>query len=380
MRKKFKLFSFLASFALAGSVAPVMAQTAAATPAATAAAATPTAVPTPVVTVDGLVDTYFSYDFSDPSKVPTAGNNSYWYNSASDSYTLGLAEAKITATQGAASGHLVLAYGEENGGLGIGTGTSGFDVLQAYVSYNPGQWTFNFGKFVTWMGYEVIESVGNANYSHSLLFNALPYWHTGVSVNYAPTTVFNATFYATDGINTTAVGGTGETLGLEAVVAPNAMWSFTGNGLFAPIGGSQEAVVGEGIIVYKPSAWSFALDGEFGTSGVAAGTAPSYFGVALYGKYQIQSDWDVALRLEYINDSADDLLDLYGNNPLSTPGKAFTGDEVTLTIEHDFMPNLIARLEGRVDMASYNGASADVFDADTSSSQATATGSMAYTF
>ncbi len=384
MRKTIKLFSFLASFALAGSLAPVMAQTAAATPAATAAAATPTAVPTPAVTVDGLVDTYFSYNFNNPSSNPYAGNNSYWYNSASSSYTLGLAEVKVAATQGAASAHVVLAYGEE-GGLGP-IGGSGPNVLQAYVSYNPGQWTFNFGRMATWMGYEVIESPSNANYSHSILFGALPYWDTGLSVNFAPSSTFNATFYAMDGwSNDTFATGLGETLGLEAVITPNSMWGITLNGILSPytMSPTEDIVTVEGIVTYKPdSTWSFAVDGQFGTYGVASGTAPSYFGVALYGKYQIQSDWDVALRLEYVNDSDDDAINLYGNDPYpySLAGKAFTGDEVTLTLEHDFMPNLIARLEGRMDMASYNGAAADVFDAGTSSSQATATASMAYTF
>jgi hypothetical protein len=352
-----------------------------------ATTATPTAVPGPVVTVDGLVDSYFSYNFSNPSGAPTTPNNSLWYNTAADSYTLGLAEAKINATQGQVGGHLVLAYGEENNGLGIGTGTSGFDVLQAYVTYNPGQWTFNFGRFVSWMGYEVVESTGNWNYSHSLLFNALPFWHTGLSVNYAPTTIFNATVYATDGWNNTAVGTNGQTLGLEIGITPNATWSITGNGIFTPIGNSQEEIVGEGIIVYKPSAWSFALDGQFGSVGVPAGaSSPSYFGIALYGKYQIQSDWDVALRLDYLNDSNNNAINafgggagnLYGNTSLA--GKGFTGDEVTLTIEHDFTPNLIGRLEGRVDMASYNGSAANVFDNNTSSNQGTATAALAYTF
>ena len=377
MRKTVKLFSFLASFAFAGSLAPVMAQTAAATPA--AAAATPTAVPTPAVTVDGLVDTYFAYNFSNPSSAPTTPNIGYWYNSAADSYTLGLAEVKVAASQGAASAHVVLAYGEE-GGLGP-IGGSGPSVLQAYVSYNPGQWTFNFGRMVTWMGYEVIESVSNANYSHSLLFGELPYWDTGLSVNFAPSSTFNATFYAMDGwSNDTFATGLGETLGLEAIITPNSMWGITLNGILSPYTTSptEDAVALEGIVSYKPnSTWSFAVDGQFGTVGVAAGTAPSYFGVALYGKYQIQSDWDVALRLEYIND-ADNNYALYGN--AAPVGKAFTGDEGTLTIEHDFMPNLIARVEGRLDMANYNSAAADVFDAGTSSSQFTGTASMAYTF
>jgi len=389
MRKTFKLFSFLASFAFAGSLTPVLADTAAATPAAAAATATPTPVPTPVVTVDGLIDAYYAYNFSAPG---VGINNAYWYNSAADSYSLGLAEAKLTATQGAASGHLVLAYGEE---ASLGLGAPGIDVLQAYVSYNPGQWTFNFGKFVTWMGYEVIESTGNWNYSHSLLFGALPYWHTGFSANFTPSATFNVTGYITDGNNTTGATSVGKTLGLEAVITPNAMWSITLNGIMSPfayglppiptVDPTESAFTGEGIVVFKPdSTWSFALDGQYGTYTVPTTTpatpTPGYFGVALYGKYQIQSDWDAVLRLEYIGDNNNSVLALYGNTDAA--GKSFTGDEVTLTIEHDFTPNMIARLEGRMDMASYASSSADVFGSisSPSSSQVTGTASVAYTF
>jgi len=349
--------------------------------AAVSAAATPAP---PTVTVDGLVDTYYSYNFTNPG---VSSNTSYWYNSTSDSYNLGLAEAKLTATQGQASGHLVLAYGEETS---LGLEAPGIDVLQAYVAYNPGQWTFNFGKFVTWMGYEVIESTGNWNYSHSLLFGALPYWHTGFSANYAPSSTFNATVYVTDGVNTTSATPLGKTYGLELAITPNSLWNITLNGIMSPYssastllgpGPTESAFVGEAIVVYKPtSLWSFALDGQYGTYGVSSGTSPSYFGIALYGKYQIQSDWDAVLRLEYINDADDDAIGLYGNT--DAPGNAFTGDEATLTIEHDFTTNLIARLEGRLDMASYDGSAADVFatGGTPSSSQFTGTASMAFTF
>jgi len=113
MRKILKMVSFLASITLTGGLIPILAQTAAtpaptvAATAAVSAAATPAP---PTVTVDGLVDTYYSYNFTNPG---VSSNTSYWYNSTSDSYNLGLAEAKLTATQGQASGHLVLAYGEE---------------------------------------------------------------------------------------------------------------------------------------------------------------------------------------------------------------------------------------------------------------------------
>ncbi len=373
MRKTIKLFSLLAMFGLAVAVSPVLAQTAAAP-----AAATPTAVPTPAVTVDGMVDAYYAYNFTDPGSFSNGGY--YFYNNQANSFTMGLAEVKATATQGQGSAHIVLAYGQE---VPLALIPSGIDVLQAYVSYNPGQVTINAGRFVTWMGYEVIEETSNWNYSHSLLFGALPFWHTGVSVNYAPSTIFNATIYDVDDPwQSTVAGIQGKDLGLEAAITPNSIWGITLNGIMGPVAGtpSQNSIVGEAIVTYKPSAWNFALDAQMGTATAPSGAkSPSYVGIALYGKYQIQSDWSAALRLEYVDDS----YNTYGfmANP-ELPGKAFTGDEGTLTIEHDFTPNLISRAEARLDMANYNSAAADIFptNAAPSSSNLTGTLSMAYTF
>src|SRR5579859_4773595 len=256
MRKPFKLFSLLAAFALASAGKSVWAD------------ATPTPAPTPVVAVGGLVDGYYTYNFTNSSNnAGGSGNVGYFYNNVDDSYTLGLAEMKATATLGQTSAHLVLAYGQE-ASLGlIGFGNSGLDVLQAYVSYNPDKWTFSAGRFVTWLGDEVIESNSNWNYSHSLLFNYIPLWHTGFSVNFAPSSSFGITGYVVDGNNTTAATPIGKEFGLQAIITPNSQWTITLNGEFGPIAGNAVApspfantgnLTGEGIFVFKPdSMWSF---------------------------------------------------------------------------------------------------------------------------
>jgi len=383
MRKTIKLFSFLASFVIAGAFSQALAQTAAATPAA------------PTVVVGGMVDTYFAYDFTHQTAGTTGLGTGYFYNNVDSSYTMGLAEAKVTATQGPASAHLVLAYGQE-GALALGA-APGIDVLQAYVSYTSGQWTFNAGKFVTWMGYEVIESSSNWNYSHSLLFGTLPFWHTGMSVNFAPSSSFGITGYVVDGINTNTTPSSviGKEYGLEFAITPNSMWTITLNGMFGPadqpgtvpLGISNDlAWTGEAIVVYKPdSMWSFALDAEMGSTALpAAFTAPSslsYWGIALYGRDQIASDFAIALRLEDLNDADDSVLG-YGGG--ITNGVAASAKEVTLTFEHPFTANLLGRLEGRYDMASFNGNDAKIYATGSTSgpsaSQATATASMTFSF
>ncbi len=58
------------------------------------------------------------------------------------------------------------------------------------------------GKFVTFLGYEVIESPANPNFSRGLLFtNAIPLTHTGVYLDYKFNDVVEAKFGVVDGWN-----------------------------------------------------------------------------------------------------------------------------------------------------------------------------------
>jgi hypothetical protein len=62
-----------------------------------------------------------------------------------------------------------------------------FDITQAYVEVvlpiGAGLKT-KLGKFITPLGYETVNPAGNAFYSHSFLFNIVPYAHTGVLATY----------------------------------------------------------------------------------------------------------------------------------------------------------------------------------------------------
>jgi len=367
MNKTIKALALLASVVLMGVSAPVMAQTAAATPAA------------PVVKVDGLVDAYYSYNFAANSSKPTGSmtNVGYFYNGISNSYSLGLAEAKLTATQGGATGVLQLAYNDASSALPIGPANS-VDVLQAYASYNTGAWTFTGGRFVTWMGNEVVESTGNWNYSHSILFQyTIPVLHQGISVNYAFDSTFGITGYATNGWNNTINTSlyTAQTFGAELAWTPNSTWKFVLNGidgpgtsttlpagLFTP---SQfDYAVGELIVDYNvASDVSLALDAEYGgqdagttftatpggSSSSATYSSATFWGVDLYGKWQMASDFTGALRLEMVSDPFN-VLQVYGNTNGTTD--SVTSHEATLTFTKSFTPAWTVSLEGRYDWES----------------------------
>jgi hypothetical protein len=349
-----------ASLVMAGALSPVLAQTAA-TPAATPAATAAATPAPPVVVIDGMVEGYYSYNWTNAGNNKNGyGNNDYFYNSLDGSYQLGLAELKATATQGLASGHLVLAYGQE-AGLAIGAGVPGMNVEQAYVSYAPGAWTLSAGRFVTWMGNEVIETTGNWNISRSLLFNnTIPLWHEGVSVAYAPDSTIKFTGYATDGWNNvpgliTVGTDPAETLGLQLAWTPNSVWSITLQGIDGPgvtalfPAAAVSRYIGEAIIGYNPTSdWSFVLDAEAGGAD-GIGTA-DFWGADLYAKYALSSDYSAALRLEEVSDNGGTLA-LYG----LTGGVKNEGRDATLTFTHNLTAAFTVSLEGRYDYAVVGG-------------------------
>lgn len=358
MRGMKKRFCFLAAFFLAAIAVPVLADSDKEKPASTLAP--------PVVTVGGMVDSYFTYNFTNAAATLLgAGNYGTYFNNSDNSYCLGLAEISLTATQGSGSGHLVLAYGQE-GNLGLALpGINGIDVLQAYVSYTLDQWTFSLGRMATHMGNEVIESKNNWNYSRSLLYwYTIPLWHNGLSVNFAPDGQFGITAYVYNGWNNAFATNNSmeKSFGLQAAIKPSeSTVSFTLNGIygpdpFNPTDGNPR-FVGEFIISWAASdKFSIALDSEYGGQALGAQSTPSladFWGVDLYGRYLLGDGWALALRLEEVMDN-NNLLMMYGATPMA-PATDVEAREATLTVEKALTPNTLLRLEGRYDMALSGG-------------------------
>ncbi len=121
---------------------------------------------------------------------------------------------------------------------GLGDATDSFDVTEAYVSYNAAigrGLRFDFGKFVTYHGAEVIEAIDNPNYSRSLLFNyAIPFTHTGLKISYAFTDTLSAGFHVVNGWDNSTDNNRGKTFGASVTYAPVEMVSVIVNGMVGP--------------------------------------------------------------------------------------------------------------------------------------------------
>jgi len=258
------------------------------------------------------------------------------------------------------------------------------------------------GKFVTFLGYEVIESPANLNFSRGLLFtNLIPLTHTGVYVDYKFNDTVEAKFGVVDGWNNSTsssvgnsnVTGTNDSssfgkalTGQLTITAPGKNANITQSFIYSPDG--EPGVVGQDngpLAVYdiwgnwnptfvKDSALLLGFNIDFGYNG-ASGTpaAPStnnlgepagvtdsntFWGIALYAQYKFNKVFNLAGRAEYIHSDAA-LNPKFGTGGSIGSNGGFTpGDQddfaYTLTASFNIWDNLLTRVEYRIDDLSGN--------------------------
>jgi hypothetical protein len=315
----------------------------------------------------GIVDVYYSKNFNSPSNQMNQLRNFDIYENQ-----FGFNLAKLTAQEQAqpVGFRVDLAIGTGNdvvqGLLNPLTGATAPSVstlnlveqayLTAVVPVGSGL-TVDVGKFATMMGYEVIESNGNWNYSRSLLFAwAIPYYHMGMRLTYPVASNFTVALHIVNSWNTVIDNNRSKSVGLELSYSPTSATTITLNGM----SGFEQATgvpygkkdVAEFIVTQQVGDnLSLAVDATYGRERVL-GFLDSWKGVAAYAKYNLDSKSDIALRGEVYYDPFD-YTTLAPAFPLQVFPKA-TFKEVTLTYEHRPWDPLILRLEARDDFANGN--------------------------
>ena len=256
---------------------------------------------------------------------------------------------------------------------------------QAYVEIRApvgNGWDFKVGKFVSILGYEVIERPSNMNTTYGLLWQQMPLYYTGVLSSYKFDDYLDAKLGVVNGSqtdNNTSTSGKGDGCAVLAalnVTAPggNANWSnnfqYSSNndnntsynvGLSSTSNGVENFSSGTGYtFIYNSwGNWApkfandkllFAFNSLLGTSstndndqvGTQAGT--TWFGAGAYAKYQFNDWFSLCSRGEYLG----------GNNPekISNVSLVNTGLslwEYTLTAGFNVIDNLLIRAEYRLD-------------------------------
>jgi len=309
------------------------------------------------ISTSGYIDTAYTYAnrnlaaFSD--RVFDSQNNSFAL------HQFGLQVAKqpsrgfggvVNITAGA-DAQAIHAFPETTTGPG-----SMFDITQAYGQYAAGDLTLMAGKFVTLAGSEVIWSPSNNNFSHSILFGAIPFTHTGVRAGYAVSNTLTLYGGINNGWDQLTDANKGKTVELGASITPIKPLTINVTGYSGkesavapgipgtPVGGAQDTrnllnVVATYTINNRMSAGGEVL---YVSQDRAVGGSAKYNGIAGYFTYNLSSLWRVAARAEMFDDK---------NGFHFAPAAPFaTSDtkykEVTATLA--YLPNSSVELRGEL--------------------------------
>lgn len=245
-------------------------------------------------------------------------------------------------------------------------------VNQAYVYWNISEkTTLTFGRWNTFLGYEVIAPAANFNYSTSYLFSSGPFSHVGLKADFAISDDFSLMLAITnpwDVNNTTTTGeyALGAQLGYKDQYL-NIYYDSGNNG-------------GLGFEIDYSGGFNFTEDFFLGINAAYNDNSGSgFYGAALYPQYTFSDSFALGLRGEYfslhgtqgLEEGSDNLVDIADPEVFAT---TLTG---SYTIE-----NLIIKPEIRLDSLTNaeGGLYGNVIDSDGAPADSLAAFTMAVIF
>jgi hypothetical protein len=191
-----------------------------------------------------------------------------------------------------------------------------FDLQQLFVSYIAPVGSglrFDMGKYVTHMGYELIEGYDgyNDNYSRSILFGyAIPFTHTGLKASYAFSSKVGAMVEVVNGWDLVRDNNRSKSVGAQLSVMPVAPLTLLLNWIGGPEIANDNHTnrnVFDVVAILKPAkALTVGVNGDYGkengTSVVNPGADATWKGIAGYATLALTDKFSVALRGETFHD------------------------------------------------------------------------------
>lgn len=337
------------------------------------------------VEVSGFVETFYMYNFSKPKDNLGSGGDFVRpdllevraFDREHNSFTLNNVEISVfkpstekdpigfgfTTNYGEIARRLTFVPAEMTTNTRVDN--DDFTISQGFVSYKApiGKGIdFKFGKFATWIGAELWESVDNPNFSRSLLYqNSIPFTHVGLSASYPLLDNLTVTGYLVNGWDTFVDNNDSKTVGYQFNWAIGKNTSFILNGSHGSEQDEDLTPGAEGnirhfwdlIFVMKPfEKTALNLNFDFGTEEGAKGIGGGFiatdgsgtgkwWGFAGIINQDFTDFFGLAFRGEYFDDSDGARL---GVSQLRLW-------EVTLTANFKIRENLLVRPEVRYDQA-----------------------------
>jgi hypothetical protein len=302
------------------------------------------------VDFSGMVDGYYQYNVNQPQD-RTVGLRAF--DGPANQMTLGLAELALSKapTRDSPLGFaLSFDFGETINVVNAAEPVGGLGFAQylkeAYFSYQMHEkFQVDFGKWVTPIGAEVIESKNNWNYSRGLLYTwAIPLYHYGLRAQYTINDTAWVTAHLANGWNNVVENNSGKSFAIQVGFSPVPELSVVQNYMVGPeLTGSNDSIrhVWDTIVTYNhDDNLSFLVNYDYGRETGAFPTDPdqAWQGIAGYVRYAFNDKVAVASRLEWFQD----------DDGWST-GTQQQVKEFTQTFEYKLAGDLLSRFEVRRD-------------------------------
>jgi hypothetical protein len=289
-------------------------------PPAAAPAAPPAKTWKDLITVEGLVDTYYMWNFTGTTSltppIGVIGVRSFDVNS--NTFTLNYAKVGIGVNADPVGLRLDLGYGATGALINAAylpetTGNTAqslaFIAQQAYATIAPvTNLTLDFGKFVTTAGSEVIEANKNWLYSRSILFFNIPLLHTGVRATYKISDALTLQASVVNGWNGTGIVPditAAKTFGVSAnITVPGVGTNIIATGYFgkgeavsATAASTDTRLLADLVVAHTIGPLGLNLNFDYVTDKAAG--IDGFVGVAVMGHYSISDKVSATARFEY---------------------------------------------------------------------------------
>jgi Putative beta-barrel porin-2, OmpL-like. bbp2 len=295
---------------------------------------------------EAMVDGYYGYNFNKPFNRTNQLRN---FDTNHNQFSLNLAEIVLQKKAEPFGFRFDLDFGPTTDLVhatepgGVNTYRNIQQAFFTYVAPVGRGLTFDFGKFVTPHGAEVIESRDNFNYSRSLLFAlAIPYYHFGLRMSYPVKDNFSVNFHLVNGWNNVVDNNTGKTLGLGFNWSPQKRVNWVFNYMAGPEQANNNSnwrsLWDTTVTVVANDKVTFMGNYDYGFERVSPNSFVHWTGVAGYMKIQANPWFAFGPRVEWFNDH---------DGFSTTLGQRVK--DFTMTSEFRLHPNVITRLEYRRD-------------------------------
>ncbi len=333
------------------------------------------------IKVRGWIDGYFEGNFNHPKRATVDANQGLSVVKSRDltiegrtfdvhdlSFSFSLAELEIEKVpeMGGVGAKFDLAFGDTQdiivdtikGAIGKNS-VSDFDryVQHASISYLAplGRGLrLDFGKFVTHIGGETIETIKNLNYSHAFFYTyAIPFQDLGLRMHYEWTDTFYTEFYILNGWNATSDNNKAKTFGPSIGWSPSPQFSLTlnylvgneqtdNNKIFENLRHLVDAQLT--LTPMEPLNLSFNFDYGFEDGAIGGIKDARWYGATGWLRYKVTDVFEPSFRAEWYRDESG-----------FTTGVPQTLVGLTLTLGYKIgvgtMANILLRPEYRFDIS-----------------------------